>query len=320
MASIPSRRWTRRRRRCACSSTWSSSAACPRPPSATAWPSRRRRPSCRSWSASSACSCSTAAPTGSAPTAAGLRLAPACAERRRRRRRARRPGRDACVDEQRRLVVATTRHVADHFLPGVDRRRRPRRRPHRPRRGRHARASPRPCARARPTSASRRARRRRSGCGRRWSPPRRSSPSSAAGTRGTAAAGRSPASDLVGGRRSRCRRPGSGTLDVVEAALAPFEFGAGRRPDRGRQLGRGARRGAERRRPWRSCPAAGSPADLATGALAVVAGARPLIEQPVRVVWRGARPPAGSARRLVDGAASRARPTAQGMVTSRPAA
>ena len=56
---------------------------------------------------------------------------------------------------------------------------------------------------------------------------------------------RSAARTLVGATLA-LPPPGSGTLDVVAAALAPFEFGDRRRPHRGRQLGRGAHRRAQR--------------------------------------------------------------------------
>ena len=94
-------------------------------------------------------------------------------------------------------------------------------------------------------------------------------------------------------------RRGSGTLDVVEAALAPFESGAV--GDRLEVASSAAARVSALNGPavafLTRCRAT---ADLATGALAVVAVSELVIDQPVRVVWRGARPPGGSANRLVD--------------------
>jgi DNA-binding transcriptional LysR family regulator len=94
-------------------------------------------------------------------------------------------------------------------------------------------------------------------------------------------------------------RRGSGTLDVVEAALAPFEFAAG--GDRLEVASSAAARLSALNGPavafLTRCRAA---ADLASGALSVVPIGGLVVEQPVRVVWRGARAPAGSARRLVD--------------------
>src|SRR5688572_6922174 len=57
------------------------------------------------------------APTGSVATAAGVRLAPACADLvAAATTLADRAGTVAV--ERQRLVLAVTRHVADHFLPG----------------------------------------------------------------------------------------------------------------------------------------------------------------------------------------------------------
>jgi len=56
-------------------------------------------------------------PSGSEATAAGVRLAPACAEFVAAAVALVASG-EELRDEQRRLTIATTRHVADHFLPG----------------------------------------------------------------------------------------------------------------------------------------------------------------------------------------------------------
>lgn len=56
-------------------------------------------------------------PTGSVPTAAGVALVPACADLVAAARALMDSG-DELRSEQRRLVVATTRHIAEHFLPG----------------------------------------------------------------------------------------------------------------------------------------------------------------------------------------------------------
>lgn len=56
-------------------------------------------------------------PSGSAATPAGVRLAPSCAEFVAAAVSLVASG-EELRDEQRRLTIATTRHVADHFLPG----------------------------------------------------------------------------------------------------------------------------------------------------------------------------------------------------------
>lgn len=56
-------------------------------------------------------------PSGSSATAAGVRLAPSCAELVAAAGALVASG-EELRDEQRRLTIATTRHVADHFLPG----------------------------------------------------------------------------------------------------------------------------------------------------------------------------------------------------------
>ena len=90
-------------------------------------------------------------PSGSVATAAGVQLGAGLRRGRRRRRRAGRSGRGAAATSSTASPSPTTRHVADHFLPGwiaaaelddvrldLDR-------------GRHARPSPRPCGQARPS-------------------------------------------------------------------------------------------------------------------------------------------------------------------------
>ena len=297
MASIPMPMdWTSPR--CACSSTSSSSAASPRRRSATASPNRRRRRGCRSWSASSACSCSTARRPAPAPTPAGVRLAPACADVV-AAAAALVDRAETVADEQQRLVVAATRHVADHFLPGVDRRRRPRRRPRRPRRGRHA--------RRRPGRACRRGRR-----------SVHRGPGAPLGLRSEVVAseeivpvvgrrhpwyGRRRGGRRPGPRRRHARparRRGSGTLDVVD-----------RRPRARSSSARSATASRSPARPPRACAALNGgggrvPARLprrrrhrSRHARCRSPCATCVIEQPVRAVWRGMRPPAGAARRLL---------------------
>lgn len=56
-------------------------------------------------------------PTGSTATSAGVRLAPACADLVAAAAALVANG-EVLGDDQRRLVLASTRHVADHFLPG----------------------------------------------------------------------------------------------------------------------------------------------------------------------------------------------------------
>ena len=200
--------------RCACSSTSSSSAACPRRPCATASPNRRRRRKLQKLERQLGVQLLDRAPTGSVATPAGVRLAPACADVV--------AAAVALVDraetvavEQQRLVVAATRHVADHFLPGwIDARRRSTTCASISSRATPS-PSPRPCVPARRTSGSPTVRRRPSGCARRSWRARRSSRSSGAVTRGSGAGGRSAAQDLVGATLA-LPPAGSGTLDVVD--------------------------------------------------------------------------------------------------------
>jgi DNA-binding transcriptional LysR family regulator len=241
-------------------------------------------------------------PTGSRLTAAGTRLAPACADV-----VAAAVGlvdrAEMVVDEQRRLTLATTRHVADHFLPAwigitdldgvrID---------------------------LVEGDTLRVAQAVRSG---EAEVGFTEGPAAPLGLRSevvgseeiVAVVGRRhawhgrrrpiPVEDLVAAVLALPRR-GSGTLDVVEAALAPFEFGP--IGDRLEVSSSAAARVSALNGPavafLTRCRAA---ADLASGALAVVPVSGLVIEQPVRVVWRGARPPAGSARRLVEALRRRA--------------
>ena len=104
--------------RSACSSPWSSSAASRRRRRATASPSRRPRPSCRSWSAQLGVQLLDRGPSGSVATAAGVQLAPACAEVVAAAVALVDRGRGPARTSTAAWPIATTRHVADHFLPG----------------------------------------------------------------------------------------------------------------------------------------------------------------------------------------------------------
>ncbi len=236
------------------------------------------------------------APTGSIPTADGARLAPACAEA---------IGAvtalvdraDAVRSERNRLAVAATRHVADHFLPGW-------------------------IIRASIVDVQieldeldtlRVARAVRSG---EATVGFTEGPLAPLGLRSHVVAterivpvvGRSHpwyrrrtavtpgelmATTLILGR------PGSGIRDVVESVFAEHELGGvGEHVDV-------ANASAARLAAVNGAGAAFLPEcwvrdHLATGDLFAVPIRDLLIEQPVRVVWRGARPTTESARRLVD--------------------
>jgi len=236
------------------------------------------------------------APTGSTATAAGVRLAPACAdvvaalaalvERA-----------ESVVADHQRLVVAATSHVADHFLPGwieavalddvgVD------------------------LVEGDTLSVARAVRAGEADVG------FTEGPSAPVGLRSQVVA-REEIVAIVG-RRHRwhgVRRAvsaqdvvagvlalppeGSGTLDVVSAALAPFQYGeVGARVEVATSAA--ARISALNGPAVAFLPRCRVADELVSGSLAVVPIRDVRIEQPVRVVWRGARPPARAARRLVD--------------------
>ena len=199
------------------------------------------------------------------------------------------------LDEQARLTIATTRHVADHFLPGWVARPT----------SQDVRieliegdtlASPRPCARARRRLGSPKARRPRSGCGRRSSargdrrgrraaPPvvRTAGVASRCGPRGADAGAAAAWPGIARRRRGRARPYGLG------------EAGTGRGGGSAAARGRGPQRGR------RGVPAAlPGRADVARASWRSVPVRDLAIEQPVRVVWRGARPCGSPARRLVE--------------------
>lgn len=236
------------------------------------------------------------APTGSTATPAGVRLAPACAdvvaalgalvERA-----------DSVVADHQRLLVAVTRHVADHFLPAwieaaalddvrVD------------------------LVEGDTLAVARAVRAGEADVG------FTEGPSAPVGLR-SQVVGREEVVPIVG-RRHRwhgVRRPvsgqdvvaavlalppmGSGTLDVVAAALAPFQYGeVGPRVEVATSAA--ARISALNGPAVGFLPRCRVADELASGSLTIVAIRDVRIDQPVRVVWRGARPPAGAARRLVD--------------------
>ncbi len=99
------------------------------------------------------------------------------------------------------------------------------------------------------------------------------------------------------------QRPGSGTRDVVDAALAEHELGA---------VGdlvevpsaTAARLAALNGDGVAFLPACRVERDLDVGQLAVVPVRGTVIDQPVRVVWRGAQPSLRAARRLLDAIAA----------------
>lgn len=236
------------------------------------------------------------APTGSTATAAGVRLAPACAdvvaalgalvERA-----------ESVVAEHQRLLVAVTRHVADHFLPawveaaGLD----------------DVRVD---LVEGDTLFVARAVRAGEADVG------FTEGPSAPVGLRSHVAA----REEVVGvvGRRHRwhgLRRavpardvvaavlalppPGSGTLDVVTEALAPFQYGeVGARVEVATSAA--ARISALNGPAIAFLPRCRVANELASGALSAVPIRDVRIEQPVRVVWRGARPPARAARQLVE--------------------
>lgn len=235
-------------------------------------------------------------PTGSSATAAGLRLATACSEvvaaASALVERA-----DVVADDQRRLVVAATRHVAEHFLPGwiagaaldgvrVD------------------------LVEGDTLTVAQAVRAGEAEVG------FTEGPGAPLGLRSELVAteeivpvvgrrhtwydhGRPISGDDLVAAVLALPRRGSGTLDVVQAALAPF---APPTPgDRLEVASSAAARVAALSGPTVAfLPRCRVGDDLRAGALRIVAVRGLVIEQPVRVVWRGARPPARSARRLVD--------------------
>jgi DNA-binding transcriptional LysR family regulator len=87
-------------------------------------------------------------------------------------------------------------------------------------------------------------------------------------------------------------------LDVVAAALAPFQFGeVGERFEvASSAAARVAALGGAAVALLPGCRVAG---EIGRGTLAAVTVRDVRIEQPVRAVWRGVRPPAGAARQLL---------------------
>ncbi len=99
------------------------------------------------------------------------------------------------------------------------------------------------------------------------------------------------AQDLVGATLA-LPPSGSGTLDVVAAALAPFQFGAvGARVEVASSAA--ARVAALSGGAVALLPGCRVTDEIARGTLAAVAVRDVRIEQPVRAVWRGMRPPVG---------------------------
>lgn len=95
------------------------------------------------------------------------------------------------------------------------------------------------------------------------------------------------------------QRPGSGTRDVVDAALAEHELGAvGEHVDV--PSATAARLAALNGDGVAFLPTCRVERDLEQGLLAVVPVRNTVIDQPVRVVWRGAQPASRAARRLLE--------------------
>lgn len=234
-------------------------------------------------------------PTGSAPTAAGLELVPACAEfvstavgliERGEQLRSR----------QRRLTVATTRHVAEHFLPGwVARWDSP--------------ETVLDVLEADTLAVASAVRSREAVLG------FTDGPAAPIGLRSQVVATESIVAVVAAGHPlARRRRPctgrelveqplivtprGSGTLDVIEQAIAARGLSA----DGGRHEvanSAAARLAAVNGAGVAFLPRCRVDADLAAGLLAVVSLVDLVILQPVRAVWRGASPGQLPARRLL---------------------
>lgn len=99
------------------------------------------------------------------------------------------------------------------------------------------------------------------------------------------------------------QRPGSGTRDVVDAALAEHALGAvGEHVEV--PSATAARLAALNGDGVAFLPACRVERDLEIGQLAVVPVRRTVIDQPVRAVWRGSRPASPAARRLLDAIAA----------------
>lgn len=233
-------------------------------------------------------------PTGSVPTEAGSRLIPTCAEAL--------AAVTALVDraesvrtEADRLTIAATRHVADHFLPGWLA----------PLAGHRVSVIELDTLRA--------------------SQAVRSGDAAIGFTEGPAAplglrshvVAAEEVLPVVGrghpwyGRRTTMTpdelvtattiwsRPGSGTRDVVAAAFTEHGLGASG------EVVEVANASAARLAAMTGSGVAFLPAcwvtpHLTTGVLAALPVREPRIELPIRIVWRGARPPSQLARRLVD--------------------
>jgi DNA-binding transcriptional LysR family regulator len=235
-------------------------------------------------------------PTGSTVTPAGVRLAPACAEvvaavvslvdRA-----------EALHDEQAGLLVATTRHVADHYLPGWIA-------------GSDLADVRIELVEADTLTVAQTVRSGEAVLG------FTDGPAAPIGLRSRLIA-REPVVPVVGrrhhwyGRRRGITgrelvaatlilgRRGSGTLDVVEEALA--QHGLGTIGDRVEVAGSAAARiAAVNGSGVAFLPRCRVADDVARGDLVVVPVRDVAIEQPVRVVWRGARPSGRPAGRLVD--------------------
>lgn len=235
-------------------------------------------------------------PSGSATTPAGVRLAAACADVVAAGVALVDQG-EMLRDEQTHLTITTTRHVADHFLPGwiaecdltdvrID------------------------LVEADTLTVAQTVRAGEAALG------FTEGPAAPLGLRSALVA--SEEIVAVVGRRHRWHgrrravsgrdlvstplvlgRRGSGTLDVVEAALAVHGLGA---PGvhRGVASSAAARVAALNGAGVAFLPRCRVSDDLRTGALTVVAVREVTIEQPVRAVWRGARPAGPPARRLLD--------------------
>ena len=239
-------------------------------------------------------------PTGSHATGAGLRLASACTEVL-TAAAALVDRADLLRDEQSHLPIATTRHVIDHFLADwitdaeVDGVRVDTLESDTLRVAQAVRSGeavlgftdgPRPPVGLRSEVVAREDLLPVVGRSHPWFGRRRSLPASALGT-----------ATLVR------QRAGSGTRDVVDAALAEAGIAT-----TGEEVevpsATAARLAALTGVGVAFLPACRVARDLERGTLAVVPVLGGHIEQPVRVVWRGARPSVRAARRLLDAIAA----------------
>jgi DNA-binding transcriptional LysR family regulator len=235
-------------------------------------------------------------PSGSAATTAGVQVAPACAEVVAAAVALIDRG-EALRDEQGHLVLTTTRHVADHFLPGWIA-------------GSRLHGVRIDLLEADTLAVAQTVRSGEAVIG------FTEGPAAPLGLRSVVVAveevlpvvGRAhpwfeqrrklSGRSLVG-TTLVLRRRGSGTRDVVESALAPLGLGTG-----GHHVevvsGAAARVAALNGDGVAFLPRCRAQQDIDAGDLRVVPVRDVVIEQPVRAVWRGARPAELPARRLLE--------------------